>query len=159
MGKPIHSLLYMYYISSFLAPVIKTTLQGSGEVSEVWNFAAEIKKHRTMKNVFYIVTVIFLTVIGLTVNAKPRCQGFNNYDNKVTIVFTDNQAKDKYTVSDVKLIPSSWSEKEYPATSVEVTVKKGVATVTFTFPHVTQFSNPQVTLRINGKKSKFKVCQ
>lgn len=79
--------------------------------SEVWNFAAEIKKHRTMKNVFYIVTVIFLTVIGLTVNAKPRCQGFNNYDNKVTIVFTDNQAKDKYTVSDVKLIPSSWSEK------------------------------------------------
>lgn len=56
-----------------------------------------------MKNVFYIVTVIFLTVIGLTVNAKPRCQGFNNYDNKVTIVFTDNQAKDKYTVSDVKL--------------------------------------------------------
>ena len=39
-----------------------------------------------MKNVFYIVTVIFLTVIGLTVNAKPRCQGFNNYDNKVTIV-------------------------------------------------------------------------
>lgn len=44
-----------------------------------------------MKNVFYIVTVIFLTVIGLTVNAKPRCQGFNNYDNKVTIVFTDNQ--------------------------------------------------------------------
>ena len=72
-----------------------------------------------MKNVFYIVTVIFLTVIGLTVNAKPRCQGFNNYDNKVTIVFTDNQAKDKYTVSDVKLIPSSWSEKEYPATSVE----------------------------------------
>ena len=104
-----------------------------------------------MKNVFYIVTVIFLTVIGLTVNAKPRCQGFNNYDNKVTIVFTDNQAKDKYTVSDVKLIPSSWSEKEYPATSVEVTVKKGVATVTLTFPHVTQFSNPQVTLRINGK--------
>jgi hypothetical protein len=107
-----------------------------------------------MKNVFYIVTVIFLTVIGLTVNAKPRCQGFNNYDNKVTIVFTD-----KYTVSDVKLIPSSWSEKEYPATSVEVIVKKGVATVTLTFPHVTQFSNPQVTLRINGKKSKFKVCQ
>jgi len=50
-------------------------------------------------------------------------------------------------------------EKEYPATSVEVTVKKGVATVTLTFPHVTQFSNPQVTLRINGKKSKFKVCQ
>ena len=71
-----------------------------------------------MKNVFYIVTVIFLTVIGLTVNAKPRCQGFNNYDNKVTIVFTDNQAKDKYTVSDVKLIPSSsdapdkWKEKQ-----------------------------------------------
>ena len=27
------------------------------------------------------------------------------------------------------------------------------------FIYVTQFSNPQVTLRINGKKSKFKVCQ
>ena len=53
--------------------------------------------------------------------------------NKVTIVFTDNQAQDKYTVSAVKLIPSSWREKEYPATSVEVTVKKGVATVTLTF--------------------------
>lgn len=78
-----------------------------------------------MKNVFYIVTVIFLTVIGLTVNAKPRCQGFNNYDNKVTIVFTDNQAKDKYTVSDVKLIPSSWSEKEYPATIRRSNSKKG----------------------------------
>ena len=78
-----------------------------------------------MKNVFYIVTVIFLTVIGLTVNAKPRCQGFNNYDNKVTIVFTDNQAKDKYTVSDVKLIPSSWSEKRISGNIRRSNSKKG----------------------------------
>ncbi len=100
-----------------------------------------------MKNVFYIVTVIFLTVIGLTVNAKPRCQGFNNYDNKVTIVFTDNQAKDKYTVSDVKLIPSSWSEKEYPATSVVVTVKGWPLSHLFTqFPHVKQIQTMKMYL-------------
>ena len=109
-----------------------------------------------MKNVFYIVTVIFLTVIGLTVNAKPRCQGFNNYDNKVTIVFTDNQAGERYSVSDVKLIPSSWNREEYPATSVKIAEKNGIVTVTLVFPHISQFSNPKVTLRINGKKT---ICQ
>ena len=39
-----------------------------------------------------LITVFFLAVIGLAVNAKPHCQGFNNYDDKVIIVFTDNQA-------------------------------------------------------------------
>lgn len=104
------------------------------------------------------ITVFLCAVIGLAANAKPHCQSFNNYNDKVTIVFTDNQAEDRYTVSDVKLIPS-WNGKEYPATSVKITVKNGVATVTLIFPHVTQFSNPKVTLRINGKKTKFNVCQ
>ncbi len=54
-----------------------------------------------------LITVFFLAVIGLAVNAKPHCQGFNNYDDKVTIVFTDNQTGERYSVSDVKLIPSS----------------------------------------------------
>lgn len=89
---------------------------------------------------------------------------YSYLSTKIIIAFITKSYQDLFGVrsyinADVKLIPSSWSEKEYPATSVEVTVKKGVATVTLTFPHVTQFSNPQVTLRINGKKSKFKVCQ
>lgn len=74
----------------------------------------------------------------------------------MTIVFTDDNAGERYTVSDVKLIPT-WRGQEYQATSVKSTVKNGVATVTLVFPHITQFSNPKVTLRINGKKkpSKF----
>ena len=92
----------------------------------MWNFAAEIKKTSYNEKCILYCNSNFLDCHRFgQLNAKPRCQGFNNYDNKVTIVFTDNQAKDKYTVSDVKLIPSSWSEKEYPATSVEVTVKRG----------------------------------
>lgn len=94
--------------------------------------------------------------VSLTVSAKPHCQGFNNYDNKVTIVFTDDKAGNRYEVTDVKFITYG---KEYPATSVTATVKDGTATVTLSFPHITQFSNPKVTLRINGKKTKFKVCQ
>lgn len=101
---------------------------------------------------------IFWAIIGLNAYAAPHCQSFNNYDNKVTIIFRDEKAGSRYTVSDVKLIPS-WNGKEYPATSVKVTVMDGVATVTLTFPHLTHFSNPKVTLRINGKKAKFKVCQ
>lgn len=99
-----------------------------------------------------------MIAISMATNAKPKCQGFNNYDDKVTIVFTDNKAEEQYTVSDVKLIPT-WRGQEYQATSVKVTVKDGVATVTLVFPHTTQFSNPKVTLRINGKRASFKVCQ
>lgn len=88
--------------------------------------------------------------------AKPHCQGFNNYNDNVTIVFTDEDAGRTYSVSDVKLITSG---KEYAATSVKATIKNGVATVTLTFPHLTRFSNPKVTMRINGKKTKLKVCQ
>ena len=104
--------------------------------------------------------IVFLgIVIALTVEAKPHCQGFNNYDDKVTIVFTDNQAGERYSVSDVKLIPSSWNGEEYSATSVKIVEKNGIVTVTLDFPHITKFSNPKVTLRINGKKTKFKVCK
>ena len=105
--------------------------------------------------------MIFLFVsraLSLSVYAKPQCQGFNNYDNKVTITFIDDKATNQYTVSDVKLIPS-WKGQKYKATSVDVSVNNGVATVTLTFDHLTQFSNPKVELKINGKKTSFKVCQ
>lgn len=105
-----------------------------------------------------LITTLILIAISMVTNAKPQCQGFNNYDDKVTIVFTDDNAGERYTVSDVKLIPT-WRGQEYQATSVKSTVKNGVATVTLVFPHITQFSNPKVTLRINGKKKSFKVCQ
>lgn len=106
----------------------------------------------------HIIFAILALLFGLAVNAKPQCQGFNNYDDKVTIVFTDDKAGEQYIVSDVNLIPT-WIGQEYQATSVKSTVKNGVATVTLVFPHITQFSNPKVTLRINGKKKSFKVCQ
>ena len=103
------------------------------------------------------ITLLILAFVSIAAEAKPHCQGFNNYDNKVTIVFTDDKAGDHYAVSDVKLIPSGKS-KNYDATSVTAVVKDGVATVTLIFPHVTQFSNPKIELRINGKKTKLKVC-
>ena len=106
----------------------------------------------------YLMFFMLSVVMGAAAHAKPRCQGFNNNDDKVTIVFTDDKAGDRYSVSDVRLIPS-WGGKEYQATSVKTAVKDGVATVTLHFPHVTQFSNPKVSLRINGKKQTFKVCQ
>ncbi len=102
-----------------------------------------------------IISFVLSLVCGMAY-AKPHCQGFNNYDNKVTIVFTDDKASSRYDVTDVKLITYG---KEYSATSVTVSVKDSTATVMLTFPHITQFSNPKVTLRINGKKTRFKVCQ
>ena len=105
----------------------------------------------------FIISFILSLVCGIAY-AEPHCQGFNNYDNKVTIVFTDDKAGSQYTVSDVIFVPS-WKGKEYKATSVSTTVENGVATVTLEFPHITQFSNPKVILRINGKKRTFKVCQ
>lgn len=95
-----------------------------------------------MKNLIFI---FFMVIFSITAVAKPKCQGFNNYDDKVTIVFTDVNAGERYTVSDVKLIPK-WRGQEYQATSIKATVKNGVATVTLVFPHITQFSNPKVTL-------------
>ena len=103
----------------------------------------------------YLIFLLFSVALSMTAYAKPRCQGFNNYDNKVSIVF---RAGDRYTVSDVKLIPSR-NGKEYTATSVSTTVENGKASVVLVFPHITRFSNPKVTLRINGKKRTIKVCQ
>lgn len=51
-----------------------------------------------------LITALILIAINMAINAKPQCQGFNNYDDKVTIVFTDDNAGEQYTVSDVKLI-------------------------------------------------------
>ena len=106
----------------------------------------------------YIINLFLSIVFSLSVYAKPHCQGFNNYDGKVTIVFTDDKAGERYNVCDVKLIPS-WVGKKYKATSVKVSVNNGVAKVTLTFDHLTQFSNPKIELKINGKKTSFKVCQ
>ncbi|PWL58452.1 MAG: hypothetical protein DBY35_13090 [Bacteroidales bacterium] len=103
-----------------------------------------------------LILILFLTLLSVTANAKPRCQGFNNYDNKVTIVFSDETTEKQYRVSDVKPITSG---KVIQATSIDVTVTDGAATVKLTFPHLTHFSNPKVTLRVNGKKTRFKVCQ
>ena len=96
-------------------------------------------------------------IASISAYAKPYCQSFNNYDGKVTIIFADESADNTYNVSDVKLIPS-WHGKEYNATSVSVSVNNGVATVTLTFDHLTQFSNRKVELKINGKTTTFKVC-
>ncbi len=103
-----------------------------------------------------LIILLVCIAISIAAYAKPQCQGFNNYNDKVTIVFTDKDAGKTYSVWDVKLITLG---KEYTATSIQTNVKNGVATVALTFPHITQFSNPKVTLRINGKKAKFKVCQ
>ena len=103
----------------------------------------------------FIISFILSLVCGIAYG-EPHCQGFNNYDNEVTMVFTDDKAGSRYEVTDVKLVTYG---KEYSATSVTVSVKDGTATVTLTFPHITQFSNPKVTLRINGRKKRFKVCQ
>ncbi len=102
-----------------------------------------------------IISIILSLVYGIAY-AKPHCQGFNNYDNKTTIVLTDDKAGTRYEVTDVKLVTYG---KEYSATSVTVTVTDGTATVTLTFPYITQFSNPKVTLRINGKNTRVKICQ
>ncbi|MBD5310982.1 MAG: hypothetical protein HDS13_02295 [Bacteroides sp.] len=108
-----------------------------------------------MKKLLITIIVVLFSIVA---HGKPHCQSFNNYCDKVTIVFTDDKAGNRYTVSDVKLIPD-WKGKEYEATSVSVSVNNGVATVTLTFDHLTQFSNPKVKLKINGKKATFKVCQ
>ena len=108
-----------------------------------------------MKQLIISLVCIMISIAAL---AKPNCQSFNNHDDKVTIIFTDDKAGKKYSVTDVRLIPA-WLGKEYKATSVSISVNNGVATVTLTFPHLTQFSNPKVELKINGKKASFKVCQ
>lgn len=105
----------------------------------------------------FAIIVVF-ALVSVAAFAKPQCQSFSNHDNKVTIIFMDDKVGEKYSVTDVKLIPT-WIGKEYKATSVKANVKDGVATVTLTFQHLTQFTNPKVSLKINGKKATFKVCR
>ena len=106
----------------------------------------------------YLILLLLSISLSVAAYAKPHCQGFNNYDNKVTIVFTDDKAGSEYAVSDAIFIPY-WKGKEYKAVSISTTVENGMATVTLVFPYSTQFSNPKVTLRINRKKRTFKVCK
>lgn len=102
-----------------------------------------------------LIVSIVCVLCSITTYAKPQCQSFNNYDNKVTIVFTDDNVSNGYSISDVVLQTCG---KKYAATSVKTEITDGVATVTLTFPHITRFSNPKVILRLNGKKHSFKVC-
>lgn len=103
-----------------------------------------------------IFAIICTMIVVVTMNAKPRCQGFNNYNDKVTIVLSDDKAGDKYTVSEAVL---STCGKRYGAISVKTELHDGTATLTLTFPHITHFSNPKIALCLNGKKIKVKVCQ
>ncbi len=104
-----------------------------------------------------MILIIAFAITSMVAYAKPYCQSFNNYDDKVTIIFIDDEAGDKYTVTDVKLIPSK-NGKDSKASSVSVSINNGVATGTLTFEHITQFSNPKVELEINGRKTDFNVC-
>lgn len=103
-----------------------------------------------------IIIAIVLTVAGLVANAAPHCCHFNNEGDKVTVIFTDEDAVGEYTISDVLLFPIEGG-KGYEANSVDTKVSDGVAKVTLTFQHLTKFSNPVVKLSINGKKGEFKV--
>ncbi|MDE5785118.1 MAG: hypothetical protein K2H98_01160 [Duncaniella sp.] len=105
-----------------------------------------------MRNLFLLIACL---LTWATAYAKPQCRSFNNYDNKVTIVFTDDKPGKRYSISDVRLVTLG---REYKATSVQALIKDGVAEVTVTFPHLTKFSNPKVKLRVNGKKTRFNVC-
>lgn len=51
------------------------------------------------------VVAIVLAIACLAVDAAPYCCYFNNDENKVTIVFTDNDASGEYIVSGVTLFP------------------------------------------------------
>lgn len=80
-----------------------------------------------------LISIIILAVVGTKAIAKPHCQNFNNYDDRVTITFTDDKVGKRYDVTDVVFIPSFFGGK-LSATSVKVTIKDGVATVVLTFP-------------------------
>lgn len=105
----------------------------------------------------FIIAIAF-AIAGLAANAVPQCCHLNNNDNKVTIVFTDDDAEGEYIVSDVMLFPVE-GEKGYEVNSVDTNVTDGVAKVTLTFPHLTRFSHPVVKLSINGKKTEFNVAK
>ncbi len=104
----------------------------------------------------YLIMIMVFALASISAFAKPHCLSFNNHDNKVTIVFTDEEADGEYIVSDVKLFPIENGEG-YDVNSIDTNVTDGFAKVTLTFPHLTKFSNPYVELTINGKKEKFTV--
>ena len=52
-----------------------------------------------------IIVAIVFTIAGVLANAAPHCCYFNNDGNKVTIIFTDEDAVGEYIVSDVMLYP------------------------------------------------------
>ena len=105
-----------------------------------------------------IIVAIVFTIAGMLANAAPHCCYFNNDGNKVTIIFTDEDALGEYIVSDVMLYPIAGGEG-YEANSADTNVTDGVAKVTLTFQHLTKFSNPVVKLSINGKEAQFKVAK
>lgn len=39
-----------------------------------------------------LIISLVCIAISLAAYAKPQCQGFNNYNDKVTIIFTDEDA-------------------------------------------------------------------
>ena len=108
-----------------------------------------------MRKYFAVIVIALTAVIA---KAAPHCSYFNNDENKVTIVFTDEDADGEYIVSDVMLFPVK-GERGYEVNSVDTNVTDGVAKVTLTFQHLTKFSNPVVELTINGKKARFTVAK
>lgn len=105
---------------------------------------------------YFVALVMALSAV--IANASPHCSYFNNDENKVTIIFTDEEAAGEYIVSDVMLYPIEGG-KGYEVYSVDTNVTDGVAKVTLTFQHLTEFSNPTVELTINGEKAKFNVAK
>ncbi|MDE6243486.1 MAG: hypothetical protein K2M14_05700 [Muribaculaceae bacterium] len=111
-----------------------------------------------LKKYFICIAVALIAAaVSVAAEAKPRCNSFSNRDDKVTIVFTDDKAGSQYKVTDAKL-QSRRDKKSVSATSVSTSLSNGMATVVLTFPYETYFSNPKVTLMVNGKKMTFKVC-
>ena len=58
-----------------------------------------------------LISIIILAVVGTKAIAKPHCQNFNNYDDRVTITFTDDKVGKRYDVTDVVFIPSFFGGK------------------------------------------------
>lgn len=124
-------------------------------VEQVLTKRTDSNNNITMKK---LIVAIVLTIAGVVANAAPYCCYFNNDGNKVTIIFTDEDAVGEYIISDVMLYPVEGCEG-YEVNSAETNVTDGVAKVTLTFQHLTKFSNPVVKLSINGKEAEFKVTK
>ena len=73
-----------------------------------------------------LISIIILAVVGTKAIAKPHCQNFNNYDDRVTITFTDDKVGKRYDVTDVVFIPSFFGGK-LSATSVKVKIHLSIS--------------------------------